>query len=347
MRVVFLTFWRIVLLQFLGGIYNHWNHVVGECNDVEMLIKWSGIYRHKTVHMVWFQFYPNVFIGTHTKRLEKRGETRKAAEKPEKQRKRREGGKPGRDPLFSACWISRISTTSRGRITWEQSRGSRARRQQGRGSELLLESPGPQSHPGPSPPTYKAPVTHPLTPTLRSATYFWSIQAGRAPAGRAGRAHARAWWQLAPCTVGAHQHAAMPALTRPPSFWNPPRSPSSSQPSPSHWPFAPPLQLHRGWRRGQEGGWVEAEATPEPGAGLGQGAGNCSGVGDQGRRLRAREEVGILHGGRCLRRVGGSGCRTGPFSAQPIFSVHAGLGCHSRGRSPAPASTLGGRLRKS
>lgn len=76
--------------------------------------------------MVWFQFYQYIFIGTTlTQRLEKRGETRKAAEreansrerkkkKKKKQRKKqdREEGKPGRGP--AAFCMLRTSTTSHG-----------------------------------------------------------------------------------------------------------------------------------------------------------------------------------------------------------------------------------------
>ena len=53
--------------------------------------------------MVWFQFYPNVFIGTHTKTGEKRRDTESSGKARKTEEKERKGGKPGRDPLFSAC----------------------------------------------------------------------------------------------------------------------------------------------------------------------------------------------------------------------------------------------------
>ena len=47
--------------------------------------------------MVWFQFYPNVFIGTHTKTGEKRRDTESSGKARKTEEKERKGGKPGRE----------------------------------------------------------------------------------------------------------------------------------------------------------------------------------------------------------------------------------------------------------
>ena len=136
---------------------------------------------------------------------ERLGKQRKEKPKAEKQRKRREreASQGGTDRFLPAPGLPHLHHLPR-RTTWEQSRGSRPGGRRGRCPEELRgatpNSPGPPTHPPPKP------------PVPRPATYFWSIPAGRAPAGRAGqRPRPGAWWQLAPRALCVHQHAAMPA----------------------------------------------------------------------------------------------------------------------------------------
>lgn len=140
--------------------------------------------------------------------------------KQRKSQKNRGKGERGRQAgegptVFCLLWISRISTTSRGAQRGNKAGAPGLEDSRGAAPSCCWGSPGLPVHPGPPvhPPT-KPPSPTPLPPSapLRSATYFSSIQAGRAPAGRAGRCpRPGAWWQLAPRAVSAHQHAAMPA----------------------------------------------------------------------------------------------------------------------------------------
>ena len=98
---------------------------------------------------------------------------------------------------------------------------------------------------------------------------------------------------------------------------------------------------------------MEARATPEPGAGWGRGGGNCSGVGDRGRgtlsprKGRGSSRWALPEEGWGLEFVG---IKLDPSLHSPFSLSHAGpdaLGVTQGAAHPAPASTLGARLRKS
>lgn len=188
---------------------------------------------------MWFQFSQNVFIGTHThtKTREKRrlGKQRKEKPKPEKHRKKREGGKPGRGPAFSACSgppppprAHNVGTKPGLPGLWPE--GAQPCRVAGDNSQVPEIPSPPGSIPSPA--------------VLRPATYFWSIPAGQAPAGRAGRRpRTRAWWQrpLTRSTLTSTRPCQPPsqAATR----LEPTALPAIPSPAPSHRPRAPPSAL--------------------------------------------------------------------------------------------------------
>lgn len=152
---------------------------------------------------------------THTKSREKRrlGKQRKEKPKPEKHRKKREGGKPGRGPAFSACSgppppprAHNVGTKPGLPGLWPE--GAQPRRVAGDNSQVPEIPSPPGSIPSPA--------------VLRPATYFWSIPAGQAPAGRAGRRpRTRAWWQrpLTRSTLTSTRPCQPPARRR--RVWNP------------------------------------------------------------------------------------------------------------------------------
>lgn len=257
--------------------------------------------------MVWFQFYQYIFIGTpHTQRLEKRGETRKAAEREANSRERkkekkeekkkteekaRQGGREAREGTRRSLHAQDLYHLPRRRTTWEQSRapgglpgcGRKGAAPQSCGWGGNRQVPGPRSSP-----------TSIFTPAPCPATYFWSMPAGRAPAGSAGRRpHPRAWWQ---------RPLVRPALTSPRPCRHPSQAAARLQPTDRP---APPRRLLaigcpalssaglRGWRRGRPARRRGGAPGEEPAGPLG----NPAGSGDPERRkespgpLRAEDSL--------------------------------------------------------
>lgn len=266
--------------------------------------------------MVWFQFYQYIFIGTHTQRLERRGETRKAAGREAKSRKtvekenEGEGGKPGRGPaVFRLLWVSRTPTTSRG-----AQRGNKARAPRlGDLGEAAPRScrgrlPGPRAT---QPTRLHPPPASPHPP--HAPSHLLLVHPGRASASRQSRTAPTPPGMVAaaPRALRVHKHAAMPAPRPGGGASGTHCSPSASQPrsQPSAATLRP--QLRRAPPRGgggdapaRRGGGAGGTAGKEPGGTPGSRVG--SGDGEQ-RRESPSPRRGRLHGGRGLGRVGGSG----------------------------------------
>lgn len=265
--------------------------------------------------MVWCRFYQYIFIGTHThKDWREEGETRKAAEREAKSKKKKtvereneaQGGKPRQGPaVFCLLWVSRTPTTAHGAHnvgTKPGLPGWGAAGKQPRG----VAGGDPQVFGPPSPPASILPQP---PPPARPATYFWSTPAGRAPAGRAGRRpRPRAWWQrpLARSAFTSTRPCQPPGQAA--ARLEPTARPAPPSPAPSHRQRRSALSS-AGLRRGVE------EGTRPPGGGgrdrregargtLGSRVG--SGDGEQ-RRESPSPRRGRLPGGRGLGRVGGSG----------------------------------------
>lgn len=171
--------------------------------------------------MVWFQFYQYVFIGTHKdwRKEERLGKQRKEKPKAEKQRKRERAAifcLSGPPPPPRAHNVG-----TKPEIPGWETAGAQPHGAAGGNSQV------------PQPPS--PPVSIPTAALPRPATYFWSIPAGRAPAGRAGqRPRPRAWWQrpLARSALTSTQPCQPPnqAATR----LEPTARPPPPNPAPSH-----------------------------------------------------------------------------------------------------------------
>lgn len=194
--------------------------------------------------MVWFQFYQYVFIGTHTQRLEKRGETRKAAEREAKSRKTEE-----RERAAVFCLL-RTSTTSQGAQRGNKARdprlgdcGGAALRSCG---EATPRSPSHLAHPPPSLPQPSHAL--PLTSGPSRQGERQQAQPGSAhDPGHGGSGHLRARRSQ------AHSHASLP--TRRQRVWNPllaQRLPARLPAIGCDAPPSAPQGSATGWRRGQD-----------------------------------------------------------------------------------------------
>lgn len=162
--------------------------------------------------------------------------------KQRKSQKNRGKGERGRQAgegptVFCLLWISRISTTSRGAQRGNKAGAPGLEDSRGAAPSCCWGSPGLPVHPGPPvhPPT-KPPSPTPLPPSA-PLRYLLLVHPGRASTSR------QSWAMPTPrgmVAAGPSRSQRSPArghaspLTRPPRFWNPPRSPSSSQPAPSH-----------------------------------------------------------------------------------------------------------------
>lgn len=266
--------------------------------------------------MVWFQFYQYIFIGTtHTQRLEKRGETGKAAERDSKSRERKKErkhthtgkskrgrkGNQGGDPRLSACSGPPPPPTAAYNVGTKPAAGGAAGLGARGCSPAELQEGGGGNRQVPGPPSSPTSI---FTPALCPATYFWSMPAGRAPAGSAGRRpHPRAWWQ---------RPLVRPALTSPRPCRHPSQAAARLQPTDRP---APPCRLlaigdappsaprgSAGWRRGRPArrGWEgrQGRSRRDP-WGIPRAQVTRSG----GRRVQARRGCGSAGGGRGLGRV--------------------------------------------
>ena len=203
--------------------------------------------------MVRFRFYRYIFIGTHTQRLEKGGETRKAAERSQKQKNsgKRERGRGRQARERTGCFLPALGLPDPhhlpGCTTWEQSPGSQAEGQRGNSpAELQWATPtssGHPAHPSPSSPSAPAP------------RHLLLVHAGRASASRQSRTAPTPPGMVAaaPRALGAHKHAAMPAPRPGGGASGTHCSPSASQPGsqPSATTLRP--QLRRAPPRGGGG----------------------------------------------------------------------------------------------
>lgn len=197
-----------------------------------------------------------IYRNTHTKkrRLGKQRTEKPKAVKQRKKRKREEGER-GRDRLFSACPRSPGPPTTsrgaqRGNKAWAPrlgAGGGAAPRTCGGRSPGLRATQPTRLHPSPAP--------------RRPDTYFWSILAGRAPAGRAGRRpRPRAWWQrpLARSALTSTRPCQPPNQAA--ARLEPTAHPAPPSPAPSHQPRRSAL-IPAGLRHGVE------EGTRPPGDG--------------------------------------------------------------------------------
>lgn len=115
------------------------------------------------LHTVWFQFY-QIYLQAHTQRLEKRGETKKAAEREAKSRKtgKKRGRKARVGPTAFCLLGSPASPTpprARNVGTKQRLPGWERAGAQPRGvARMTTRSPGPPAHPPPKPPASPSPV---------------------------------------------------------------------------------------------------------------------------------------------------------------------------------------------
>lgn len=168
--------------------------------------------------------------------------------------------------------------------------------------------PGPPSSP-----------TSIYTPAPCPATYFWSMPAGRAPAGSAGRRPHPAWWQ---------RPLVRPALTSPRPCRHPSQAAARLQPTDRPGPPRPALSHQRCSALGSAGLRRVEEGTPRPeGVGGAPGAepagplGNPAGSGDPERRKRSPGPRGLRIHSRWARPgegpgLGLAGVKLDPFNSE-------------------------------
>lgn len=177
-----------------------------------------------------------IYRNTHTKtggKKERLGKQRKEKPKAEKRgkKKQRKGRKPGRGPAVFDCSGSPGSPPPPGAHDVGTKPGSWAGERRGctRPAELPGVIPGPRA-------TQLTRLHRPVS-RPRLTTYFWSIPAGRGPAGRTGRRpRPRAWWQrpLARSALTSTRPCQPPgqAAVR----LEPTARPAPPSPAPSHRP---------------------------------------------------------------------------------------------------------------
>lgn len=213
-----------------------------------------------------------IYRNTHTKtggKKERLGKQRKEKPKAEKRgkKKQRKGRKPGRGPAVFDCSGSPGSPPPPGAHDVGTKPGSWAGERRGctRPAELPGVIPGPRA-------TQLTRLHRPVS-RPRLTTYFWSIPAGRGPAGRTGRRpRPRAWWQrpLARSALTSTRPCQPPARRR--CVWNPllaqrlpARLPAIGREAPPSAPQGSATKWRRGRarRRRREGPPEEEPAGPQ------------------------------------------------------------------------------------